>query len=428
MSQVSAAARTPAEAAASRPGVFFGWWIVGGAFVIYFISAGAINAGTVYFKALSAEFGLSRGALSSVFSLGFVIAGLSAPLWGRIADRRGPRSSFLPGVLLTGVLGVLLSRVSSVVSLYVTYILFMISSAGISLVPVSVIISKWFIVKRGRAIGIAYMGEGLGGLVLTPVVGALVAGIGWRYSYVVSGLVVLAVLTPVVLWMKNGPEDVATFPDGIELPPPGRSTVGTGAVASDVGLSVTEGIRTSAFWMVALCWLVSMMPLSAVLLHQVPFLTDLGFSTQSASLAAGAVGGMSILGRVGLGFLSERHPIRLIYALCYVMVGVGIGALWATASCGSLAVIAYVAFFGVGLGGSFALSALLVGELFGVRALGEIFGLLGLAATIGGAVGGTGAGLLFDRAGSYDSVFALALILCLVGMVLILSVKAPARS
>jgi MFS family permease len=187
-------------------------------------------------------------------------------------------------------------------------------------------------------------------------------------------------------------------------------------------------VRTWAFWLVALTWMVTMMSLAAVGLHQVAFLTDVGLSTESASLAAGAVGGASILGRIGFGVLSERFRIRRLYSACYLMCGVGIALLWATPSVGSTSLVLYTACFGIATGGSFALTALLVGDLFGSRALGEIFGLLGLVATIGGAIGVTGAGLLFDQARSYDVVFAVCIALSWLGAVLILFVRPIAET
>jgi MFS family permease len=230
---------------------------------------------------------------------------------------------------------------------------------------------------------------------------------------------------PVALWLKNRPEDLGLLPDGRD--PSLRDSVSADEDAAtggaDASLTLGSAVRTSAFWLVALTWMVTMMSLAAVGLHQVAFLTDVGLPTESASLAAGAVGGMSILGRIGFGVLSERFQIRRLYAVCYLMCGVGIALLWATPSVGSASLVAYVACFGVATGGSFALTALLVGDLFGIRALGEIFGLLGLIATIGGAIGVTGAGLLFDRAGSYDIVFPVCVALSWLGAVLVLLVR-----
>ena len=154
-------------------------------------------------------------------------------------------------------------------------------------------------------------------------------------------------------------------------------------------------------------------------------MTDLGLSIESAALAAGAVGGTGILGRLGFGVLSERFAITKIYAACYVMMGCGIACLWATVSLGTPALVLYVTLFGIAVGGAFALAGLLVIDLFGMRAFGEIFGLLGLAATVGGAIGGTGAGYLFDVTGGYDAVFALCLTLCGAGTVLMLLIRRP---
>lgn len=418
-------AHSPSAGAAPVP--FRGWWIVAGTFAIYFVSGGLFNTATIYMKALTAEFGWNRGEVSGVFALGFLIVGVSSPLWGRIADRRGPRASFLPGVLLTGGLCIALSRVWSLPSLYGLYALFAFGFAGISLIPISVLLSNWFVRKRGRAIGIAYTGVGFGTLLLTPVVGLLVTSIGWRGAYVTSGLALLILLSPVVLLLTNRPEDVGLAPDG--LPPPAEDGVyaRTAPLArgGTSGLSLAEAARTPAFWIVGGTWLMTMMPLTAVTLHQVPFMTDLGLSTELAAVVAGFVGGFSIVGRLGAGFLSERFPIQWIYAAAYLLLGLGIGALWATTALGAFALVLYVACFGIAVGGCFALTALLVGHLFGERALGEIFGVLGLAGTIGGAIGGTGAGLLFDALGSYDGPFALALALALLGAALILCVRRP---
>lgn len=272
--------------------------------------------------------------------------------------------------------------------------------------------------------GIAYTGVGFGSLVLVPVAGVLVESFGWRTAYVASGLAVLILLTPVALWIRNRPEDLGLLPDGrepsTENPEPVRERAEPSA-----GLSLGDALRTPTFWMLTVTWLVAMMPLAAVNLHQVPFLTDLGLSTRAASLAAGVVGGMSIIGRIGFGFLSERYAIQRIYALCYFLMAVGMGSLWATSLFGVAALVFYAAFFGVAVGGALALSPLLVGDFFGMRALGEVFGLLGLAATIGGAVGGTGAGFLFDATGSYDVVFALCVGIELFGCALMLMVRRP---
>ncbi len=415
----------------ARSDTFLGWRIVGGAWFIYFMSGGLFNTGTVYFKALAEDLSLGRGQLSAMFSLGFVIAGMGGPVWGRVVDKKGPRAAFVPAAVGTGIACAMLGGASGFASLCSVYALLTFSSAGISLIPISVLVSNWFVENRGRAIGVAYTGEGFGALIMVPAAAALIAALGWRMAYVVSGVAVAALVTPVAFWMSNRPQDVGLLPDGAD-PSSSPAASDARAVAGGRqhearGLSRGAALRTGAFWVVAIAWFTAMMPLAAVSIHQVPFLTDAGLSLESAALVAGGVGGAGIIGRLGYGLLSDRYPIRRVYASCYLLMGAGVAALWMSAQLGAIALILYVGLFGIAVGGAFALAGLLVAVLFGDNALGELFGFLGLAATLGGALGGTAAGVLFDRFGTYDEVFAACIGLCLLATVLMLAVPTPHR-
>jgi len=396
--------------------------MVGGAFVFYFVSAGVFNTSTVFFKALTEEFGWSRGQLSGVFSVGYLVAGMSAPLWGRLTDRRGPRSALVPATLITSVFCVVLALTPNLVSMYGIYALFTFGEAGISAIPLSVLLASWFVRMRGRAIGIAYTGVGFGQLAITPIAGLLVVSVGWRFGYAVFGAAMLVLMLPVALWTVNRPEDMGLLPDG-STPVNGGAepelTVGESGV--DVGVAA----RTSSFWMLGVIWLLSEAAIMAVLLHQVPLMTDRGSSTEWAALIAGLVGGASIGGRLALGLLAERLQTRWLYFACYAVQAVGVVLLWGAAALGAFGLIAYAVVFGFAMGGSASINPLLLAEFYGVRSLGGIFGLLAIAATLGGAIGGWGAGLLHDEIGSYDLVLALCTGSVLLGMLLIVLLRSP---
>lgn len=430
----------------SRPRIFFGWWIVAGSWLIYLVIEGLFYTATVFLKPLAQEFGWSRAQVSGAFSVGLLIAGLSAPLWGRIADRRGARLALVPGVLVSGVLFILLSQTQSLFSLYTLYILLCVGAGGISVIPLTVLLSNWFVEKRGRATGIAFTGLGFGTLILTPVAGYLTETLGWRYAYIASGLLVLVPLTPIVLLMKNKPEELGLLPDGAKSSRSAAGTEGTvaqagypAAVGSSVGqealaessgdgLSLREGVRIPAFWITSVSWFLLAIPESAIWLHQVPFMTDLGLSTQSASFFAGFAGGMSIVGGIAFGFLAERYSIRYVFLACYLVLAMAILTLLASNRADVAFLYLYVPLFGIALGGSYTVYPLLVADLFGIRALGAIFGLLGIAYMIGAALGPTVAGYLFDLSGSYEIVFILSLALTLIGSALILLVGHPGGS
>jgi MFS family permease len=414
-----------ANAARRRPGAFYGWRIVGGAFLICFVSGGLFSTATVFLKAFTSEFGWSRGEVSGAFALGIVVAGFAAPLWGRIADRRGARSAFVPAALLTAALCLLLSRTSGLATLYVLYAVFAFGSAGIYFVPISVLLASWFVEMRGRAIGLAYTGEGFGILLFTPAAGLLVTTLGWRGTYVLAGMVVLAVIVPIALWIRNRPGDLGLVADGATSEPVASPREPEEGSRAEAGLSLRRALGTRAFSILAVNWVLTTMAILAIGMHLVPLLTDQGISTEAAALAAGAVGGMGILGRLGLGLLAERYATVQLAAGCYLLCAVGVALLWATPSLGTPSLLLYVAVFGIAAGGTWALSPLVVSDLFGVRALGEIFGILGIAATLGGAAGGFGAGLLFDLTGDYDLVLALCMALFVIGAALMLLVRAP---
>jgi MFS family permease len=412
-----------------------GWWVVAGSFLIYFMSGGLFYTATVFLKPLTTEFGWSRGEVSGAFALGFLVTGFAAPFWGRLADRRGPRAALLPGAVLTGLLAIALSQIDSLLALYTVYALLTVSAAGISLIPMSVMISNWFVARRGRAMGIANTGEGFGSLLLTPLAAVLIERLGWRFAYVALGAGLLVVLIPVVLRLRGHPEDVGLLPDGAAAGagnPSGavepESAASPPAPPPGPDLTLAAALRSRAFWITCIAWFIVLIPISAVGLHQVPFMTDLGLSTQRASVIAALAAGMSIAGRAGFGLLSERYPIRLVFATCYASLGAGVAMLWAAAHLGPATLWLYVLVFGIAIGGAFSLAPLFVAAVFGVRALGEIFGAIAIAATLGGAIGPWLAGVLFDRTGGYETVLPLAVGLCLIAAVLIGAVPASDRA
>lgn len=404
---------------------FYGWWVVGGAFVFYFVTSGVFNTSTVFFKALTEEFGWSRAELAGVFSVGYLVAGLSAPLWGRLTDRRGPRAALVPATLITSAFCMVLALTPNLVSMYGIYALFTFGAAGISIIPLSVLLASWFVRMRGRAIGIAYTGVGFGQLAITPIAGLLVVSVGWRFGYAVFGAAMLVVMLPVALWTVNRPGDRGLLPDGA---PPLDAGMDPEPAAAESGVEIAVAARTSAFWMLGIIWLLSEAAIMAVLIHQVPLMTDRGSSTEWASLVAGLLGGASSAGRLALGFLAERLRIRWLYCGCYGIQALGVLLLWGATSLGDIGLVAYAVVFGFAMGGSASISPLLLAEFYGVRSLGGIFGLLAIGATLGGALGGWGAGLLHDQTGSYDVVLGLCTACVLLGMLLIALMRSPGGS
>src|SRR5262245_47438045 len=187
---------------------FYGWIIVGILFFISLIDGGFTYIFSAFLKPLSQEFGWTRAETAGAFSLYLLAAGFSLPFWGWLADHRGVRLVFLVSAFIDGLALVLLSQIRSLAAFYTLYFLLGIGLGGIGPVTVGKVVSQWFVAKRGRAMGVALIGAGLGGLVLVPLTGFLIEEFNWRVAF--QGLAVFALggMFPLVwFFLTNTPAE-----------------------------------------------------------------------------------------------------------------------------------------------------------------------------------------------------------------------------
>jgi MFS family permease len=204
----------------TRPAPFYGWVIVGGAFAVLFVAYGAQYSFGVFFSALLEEFGWSRASLSGVFSLyafAYCVFGFPA---GRLTDRWGPRLVIGIGGLFLGAAFAGMALVTELWQPYVLYGLVAALGMGTTYVPCNTTVVRWFVARRGLAVGIAGSGGSLGNFVLPPVMQLLVGALGWRAAYVVLGAATVVLLMLVAGVMRRDPESLGLHPDGAPQPPP----------------------------------------------------------------------------------------------------------------------------------------------------------------------------------------------------------------
>jgi len=206
--------------------VFHGWWIVLAAFVCHAVNTGAIfYTWGVFLTPLALTFG-GRGPVANGFSfLQFACAGYSLGV-GRIVDRRGARPVQLFGGVVLALGFLLLSRVNSLATLYLCLVgPVALGSTCIGHLPNNSSVARWFIRRRGRALGVSTAGISAGGILFAPLAQYLIGAYGWRTAFAVLGVVVVAlVLPPVAAFMRRDPADLGLLPDG-EPPPKGASGV-----------------------------------------------------------------------------------------------------------------------------------------------------------------------------------------------------------
>jgi sugar phosphate permease len=385
-------------------GFFYGWVIVGIVFFVSLIDGGFTYIFSAFLKPLAQEFGWSRAETAGAFSLYLLASGFVLPLWGWLADHHGVRVVFLLSALIDGIALFLLSYVDSLFIYYVLYFFLGVGLGGIGPMSVGKIISLWFVEKRGRAVAIALIGAGAGGLVLVPLTGFLIETFNWRVAYQGLGVLALGGMFPLVwFFLSDKPEERGLVPLGQDSHTTNSTDTQKEHGPELEGWTLKEALYSPAFWLLGVAFCLGLMAALAVIAHQVAFLQDTGLTLEGASTIAGIALGVSMGGRFVTGWVSERarhlHPV---IALCLAVQAVGVGLLLCLDFLGFGGVILFALLFGSGYGGLVVLWPLTISHDFGLRAFGAIAGTLGtVAASFGGAVGPVLVGALYDHTGDY---------------------------
>ena len=416
-------------------GIFYGWWIVIASMCALVVGSAFYWQGFgVFFLSLQEEFSANRAAISGAIALSQLEGGMLGPVGGYLCDRFGPRRMMTIGAIVMGAGFFLLSLVSTLLMFYAVFL--GVISVGMSVgirVPAQVAPANWFIKKRGMAIGIALTGSGLGGLFI-PVLGLLIANIGWRDTAVFIGFAVWVLAVPLAMIMRTRPEDHGMLPDGERPSPrPAAASSGRASTSTQPAPDPLEGdftlrmaMRMPVFWFLAIAFGLRQFAVGAISLHVVPFLVDTGRSLELASTILAATTLTSILGRLGFGWLADRYPPRYIMALSMLLVGLGVLVL-ANVGEGWPLLVLYIFVYAVGWGGGATTMNATRGAYFGRRAFGTISGTMDFFQMFGLVLGPIFAGVVFDVTESYTIAFASFAVSAIASSVLMVFLRPPRR-
>ena len=392
-----------------RKPLYFGWYIVATCFFIAFITVGARSAFGIFVIPMSEEFGWNRTTISLAAALGFLVNGLTQPFFGHIFDKMGGRRVIIWGLVVIGVATVALSFTFHILFLLFVFG-FIVSAAfsGPSLTNTMALISRWFRRKRATAVAVNTVGTSVGGLVLVPFAMYLLQAAGWRVTWAVLGLLMLAIAVPLaVFFIREHPEEMGLLPDGETDPGEGGGNAGE---ARPAGLFEVDhwlkSFRTPPMWQLTAAYVVCGVTTGMISTHFVPFAIERGVSPGSAALIFGFMMGLNALGGIGAGVLSDRFRRKNVLAAVYLLRGVGFVLLVSVPSSLGMWVFAIVA--GFSWVASVPLTTALTADVYGLRALGTISGVTFLGHQVGSFVMVLLAGFLFDLTGSYTLPFALA--------------------
>jgi MFS family permease len=346
------------------------------------------------------EFGWSRATVTSGNIIGKIIVG---PLLGFGAgwfvDRFGPRKLMLSGIVIAGLAVMGFSLMTSVWQFYFFYFLVAVGYMFGGPLPNQVLISRWFNKSRGKAMGIAYLGIGVGGMLVPHIAKALNYQMNWRSSVVILGVIMIAVALPMALFVKESPD--GKVQDKINDEPK---------------MPLATVVKGKAFYLLAIGSMCSIGAVSGISQNlKLFFSLDLNYTQEHAANIISMVLGASIIGRLLMGWLADRYHKKYVMMLIYTLISISILLLYYASTPGVIYVFAFI--FGIGLGGDYMIIPLMAAELFGVKVMGRVMGLILTVDGLGEAFGPILAGGLRDRTGSYSLGFTALILLSVIGTI-----------
>ena len=380
--------------------IFYGWWIVFACFLISLYVSSVIFYGfTAFFEPLVEDFGWSYTQISFAASLRGLEMGLLFPLIGFLVDRFGSRKLIFCGVVVVGFGLLVLSFTRSLAMFYGSFLLLGFGVGGVSSVVSMAVVANWFRKKVGIALGVMMSGFGASGL-LVPVIVRLIDVYNWRNTLIILGLGMWSLGIPLSFVIRNRPEQYGYLPDGTSSSDQG----GDNEIQDKaVEIGVKEALKKKSFWYLNIAETIRFMALAAVVTHVMPYLSSVGISRASAGLVAGAIPLFSIIGRFGLGWLGDILDKRYIMAMAFLIMSLGMLAFGYVQVMWLL--FLFLVLFSSGSGGSMVLRGAILREHFGRDSLGKILGITMGFASIGGIIGPTLAGWVFDTLGSYHLIW-----------------------
>jgi sugar phosphate permease len=379
-------------------------YIVATAFLSLFAIVGIAFYGLpFFFDFMTRDFEWSRTTVTSDNALAKLIV---APLFGFIAgwliDRYGPRRLMLVGSLFMGVALIGLGFTGG--SLVLFYMFYFFNALGYVFggpLPCQVLISRWFEKNRGKAMGIAYLGIGVGGTFVPQLATKLESGFGWNTALACLGILVIVSSMPLVFFIKE----------------PKKNEAEAEKKAEPASVPIKNILTNPYFYLLGLGSMCAIGVVGGVGQHLKLYLRDINFSQEQAANIMSLVLMASLIGRVLMGWLADLLSRKYVMILIYLMVASAIPLLLLPDFSGRIYIFAVV--YGIGLGGDYMIIPLMAGDLFGVRALGRTMGIILVADGIAESMLPMLVGATHDATGNYILGFSILICVALTGAVII---------
>ena len=349
------------------------------------------------------DFGWTRAQVTSGNALAKLIVGpLFGFLAGWIIDRFGPRRLMLAGIVMGGVALIGLSRMTSLWQFYIFYLFNALGYMCGGPLPNQVLVSRWFSKARGKAMGIIYLGIGVGGMLVPQIARGLTSNFGWRDALMALGILMIAVAFPMAWFVKENPGEVAQK-----------------AKQEEPQIPFSTILKSWPFYLLVIGSMCSIGAVAGTSQNIKLFLSiDLKYSQEQAANVLSIVLASSIVGRLLMGWLADKIQKKYVMVLIYSLVALSIPLLYFATTPGVIYVFAFI--FGVALGGDYMIIPLMAAELFGIKFMGRVMGLVITMDGLAEALAPMLAAWLRDETGSYANGVAALIILAVIGTIAVI--------
>jgi sugar phosphate permease len=402
---------------------YYGWFIVALSFLANLTAAGIRSAPSVLIHPLEAEFGWSRTQVASAASLNLLLLGLFAPVGGWLIDRIGARRVILGSLSTIAVGLVAVTFVQQLWQLILLWGVVLGVATGITPALGASIASRWFVDRRGLAVGIMTNANAAGQIVFLPLLMSVIVIAGWRHALMMITATACLLIPAIWFWMRDRPSDVGLEPyrSGSGASAKTSKNFGRGEIRPMLLAAISEVVKTSTFWILAGCFFICGVTANGLIgTHLIPHAIERGIPQVTAATAVGIMGGASFIGTTFSGYLVDRVDPRKVLSVVYCLRGTALLILPFLSD--AIGLFLFAVLYGLDWYASGPATTTIIARKFGSERVGQIFGTVFVFHQLGGATAAIVGGWMRVHFGDYQNAFLIGGCLGLVAACLALTV------
>ena len=387
-----------------RPRFFYGWFIVAMTALIVFVTS-SVRAGLgIFVVPMSDDFGWDRATISLAAGIGTVLMGVASPFAGLLVDRFGGRGVVTVALALAALSTVLLTWTTGIFFFFLVYgVVGSIAMSGVNFAPLGVVVARWFSRRRGTAMGLMAVGIPLGQLIALPSILFLVNSVGWQTTWGILGAVIGVMVPLSFLILRDSPQAMGLRPDGGSVPPLGAPTLSAVHPAPLETEQWPHSFRSPPIWQIMSGMFVCGFTDISMGVHMVPFAQEAGLSTAVIGLSLAVLGITNIAGSFLTGIASDHFGRTPPLLFAYIVRAIAYAFL--IFAHGNLALLGFAALAGLTWVATGPLTFNLTSDIYGLRHLGVLSGMVMMSHQIGAGLGIYLYGLVRDVTGDYHLAF-----------------------